>query len=56
MSKLAKNMYTDAKGNRKINCYVCNIPKVIVDKTDLKDKEIKFSVKDSKIIIESKEI
>lgn len=54
MPKLAKNMYTDSKGVRKINCYVCNIPKVIVDKTDLKDKEIKISTENDKIIIEKR--
>ena len=38
MPKLAKNMYTTAKGERKINCYVVNIPKEVVEKTNLKDK------------------
>lgn len=52
MPKLAKQKYTTAKGERKLNCYVINIPKEIVNKTDLADKEIKISSKDNKIIIE----
>ena len=52
MSKLAKNMYTTAKGERKLNCYVCNIPKEVVEKTNLKDENLKISSKDNKIIIE----
>ena len=32
MPKLAKNMWTNSKGERKLNCYVCNIPKEIVNK------------------------
>lgn len=52
MPKLAKNMWTNSKGERKLNCYVCNIPKEIVNKTDLEDKNIKISTQDNKIIIE----
>ena len=32
-------MYTTAKGERKLNCYVCNIPKEVVEKTNLKDMQ-----------------
>ena len=52
MPKLAKNMYTTAKGERKLNCYVVNIPKEVVEKTNLKDADLKISSKDNKIIIE----
>lgn len=45
-------MYTTAKGERKLNCYGVNIPKEIVNKTDLEDKDLKISAKDNKIIIE----
>ena len=31
MPKLAKNMYTTAKGERKLNCYVVTIPKEVVE-------------------------
>ena len=53
MPKLAKNMYTTAKGERKLNCYVVNIPKEVVEKTNLKDVDLKISSKDNKIIIEN---
>lgn len=52
MAKLSKNYYYNKKGEQKINCYVCNIPKAIVDKTNIKDNEIKITSKDNKIIIE----
>lgn len=52
MPKLAKNMWTNSKGERKINCYVCNISKEIVNKTDIKNNEIKIYAENNKIIIE----
>ena len=55
MPKLAKNMYTTAKGERKLNCYVGNRPKEVVEKTNLKDVDLKISSKDNKIIIEKME-
>lgn len=55
MPKLAKNMYLSIKtGERKLNCYVISIPKEIVHKTDLKDKDLKIYAQDNKIIIEKK--
>ena len=55
MPKLAKNMYTTAKGERKLNCYVCNIPKEVVEKTNLKDANLNIIAKDNKVIIEKRE-
>ena len=55
MPKLAKNMYTTAKGERKLNCYVVNIPKEIVEKTNIKDEDVKISSKKNQIIIEKLE-
>lgn len=53
MTKLAKQMYYNAKGEHKINCYKVNIPKRIIKQTDFKDdEEINIIVKDNKIIIE----
>ena len=53
MPKLAKNMYRSVKtGERRLNCYLIHIPKEIVNKTDLEDKDLKISAKDNKIIIE----
>ena len=55
MPKLAKNMYTTAKGERKLNWYVVKIPKEVVEKTKLKEEDLKISSKDNKIIIEKLE-
>lgn len=54
MGKLAKQMYITAKGERKINCYIVNIPKEVVNKTDLSDKELKIYTENGKIIIDKK--
>lgn len=54
MAKLGKNSYTTAKGERKINCYLVNIPKEVVNKTDLSDKELKIYAENGKIIIDKK--
>ena len=54
MPKLAKNMYTTAKGERKINCYIIHISKEMIKKTEIKDK-YKVYVKDGKIIIEKED-
>lgn len=54
MGKLAKQMYTTAKGERKLNCFVVNIPKEVVLRTNLVDKEIVVYAKDNKIIIEKR--
>ena len=53
MTKLAKNKYTTAKGERKLNCYVVNIAKEVVKESDIKeDDNIKIYSKGGKIIIE----
>lgn len=53
MPKLAKNMYRSLKtGERRLNCYLIHIPKEIVNKTDLVDKELKITADNNKIIIE----
>ena len=53
MPKLAKNMYRSLKtGERRLNCYVVNLPKEVVNKTDLVDKELKITSDNNKIIIE----
>ena len=54
MPKLAKNMYTTARGERKLNCYVISIPKEVVDKTNLKDADLKIVAKGNTIVIEKK--
>lgn len=53
MTKLAKNYYRTAKGEKKLNCFSVNIPKELVNKTNIKEEDnIKVSVKGNKIIIE----
>lgn len=54
MPKLAKQMYTTAKGERKLNCYVISIPKDIVEKAKLSGEDLKISTLGNKIIIEKK--
>lgn len=39
MPKLAKNMYTTSNGERKLNCYVCTIPKEVVEKSDIQEDD-----------------
>lgn len=53
MPKLAKNMWTNSKGERKVNCYLINLSKEIVSQTNINEEdEVKIYVKDNKIIIE----
>jgi len=52
MPILAKNYYRTAKGDKRVNCYVANIPKEVVNKTDLENKQIKIYAQSNKIIIE----
>ena len=39
MPKLAKNMWTNAKKERKLNCYVIHIPKKIVIDANIDDNK-----------------
>ena len=55
MPKLAKNMWTNSKGERKLNCYVCNIPKEVVKKANLEDKNLQIIAEDRKIVIKEKD-
>lgn len=51
--KLIKQKYYNAKGEAKINCYMINIPKALIEKSEIKDTdEIKLSIVDGKIVIE----
>jgi antitoxin component of MazEF toxin-antitoxin module len=53
MPKLARNMYTTAKGERKLNCYACNIPKEVANKANITAvDDLKVYAQDNKIIIE----
>ncbi len=53
MAKLMKNCYYDRNGNKKINCYMANIPKSVVAETNITESsEIKVYSQENKIIIE----
>jgi len=53
MAKLNK-MYYYTKKEKKLNCYYVNIPKVLVEKMGLQDKEVEIKQDDDKIIIKEK--
>lgn len=52
MTKLAKQYWINAKGERKVNCYKATIPRELVEKLNLQDKEIKVKIIDNKLIID----
>lgn len=52
MPKLSKLYYITSKGERKINCYNVQIPRKIVEQTNIQENNIKVYAKDNKIIIE----
>lgn len=52
MPKLAKQYWINTKGERKVNCYKATIPRELVEKLDLQDKEIKVKIIDNKLIID----
>lgn len=55
MPKLSKLYYTTSKGERKINCYNVQIPKKVVNETDIEDNDIKIYADNNKIIIEKEQ-
>lgn len=55
MPKLAKNYYRTRDGQKKINCYMANIPKTIVNKAGIEDEdEIAIHEEYGAIIIEKR--
>ena len=55
MTKLAKNSYINAKGEKKLNCYSVAIPKKVVNETEINDNdEIIVYADNGKIVIEKK--
>ena len=57
MPKLNKNYYYSRTGERKVNCYVVNIPKEILQKSCIKEEDfIRVYEKDGKVIIEKEKI
>lgn len=56
MPKLVKNMWTNSKGERKLNCYSVTVPKEVVQKTNINEDDELLVYSDSeKIIIEKEE-
>lgn len=54
MTKLNKMYYYTSKKEKKLNCYYINIPKALVEKMGLEDKEVEIKQDDNKIIIKEK--
>lgn len=52
MPKLSKLYYITSKGERKINCYNVQIPRKIVEQTNIQDNNVKVYAENNKIIIE----
>lgn len=53
MSKLGKNYYRTANGDKKLNCYMIPLSKEIIAQTNITEQdELKVSVKNNKIIVE----
>lgn len=52
MAKINKMYYYTAKREKKLNCYYVNIPKVLVEKVGLQDKEVVIKQDGERIIIE----
>lgn len=52
MPKLSKLYYMTTKGERKINCYNVQIPKKVVEQTNIQENNIKVYADNNKIIIE----
>lgn len=52
MPKLAKNYYYNSKGERKVNCYLINVPKKIAEEAGITDNDnVEISANKGKIII-----
>ena len=51
MAKLNK-MYYYTKSEKKLNCYYINIPKVLVEKMGLQDKEVEVKQDGDRIVIQ----
>lgn len=53
MQKLKKQIYITRKGERKVNCYYVNIPREIINSTNITENDfLKVTAKNNKVIIE----
>ena len=51
MAKLNKMYYYTSKKEKKLNCYYINIPKVLVEKMGLENKEVEVKQDGDRIVI-----
>lgn len=54
MAKMNKMYYYTSKGERKLNCYNVVIPKELVEKLKLEDKEIEVKIENNKLVVDKK--
>lgn len=54
MAKLVKQCWISAKGIKKVNCYKATIPKELVEKLGLQDREVEIKIEGNKIVIDRK--
>lgn len=50
--KLVRSYYYGKGGEKKVNTYLINIPRAVVEEAKLQDQQLKVTTKDGKIIIE----
>lgn len=53
--KLVKSYYYSRNGEKKVNTYLINIPKAIVEEAKLQDQQLKVTADKGKIIIEKED-
>lgn len=53
--KLVKSYYYGKGGEKKVNTYLVNIPRAVVEQAKLQDQQLKVTAKGNKIIIERSE-
>lgn len=52
MTKLVKQCWYNSKGEKKVNCYKATIPRELVEKLGLQDKEITVKIENNKIVLD----
>lgn len=56
MPKLAKNYYYSKNGERKVNCYMVNLPKNVIQEANINDEEqVVIYAEHGRVIIEQKQ-
>lgn len=52
MAKLAKQYWYNSKGEKKVNCYKATIPRELVEKLGLQDKDLVAKIENNKIVLD----